>query len=77
MTQTSEKNGQSSSPTRRLASKKANSSTKIFNLIMEYRESRLFQWIKLHPEISIGIVALWGMLIIIFFLWFIFSMAPA
>jgi len=43
---------------------------------MEYRESRLFQWIKLHPEISIGIVALWGMLIIVFFLWFIFSMAP-
>lgn len=76
MPQTSEKNGQSSPPTRRLSPKKANSSTKIFNLIMEYRESRLFQWIKLHPEISIGIVALWGMLIIIFFLWFIFSMVP-
>lgn len=76
MTQTSEKNGRSTTPPRRRSSKKANASSRVFTIIMEYRESRLFQWIKLHPEISIGIVALWGMLIIVFFLWFIFSMAP-
>ncbi len=76
MTQTSGKNGQSASPPRRRSSKKSGASSRIFTIIMEYRESRFFQWIKLHPEVSIGIVALWGMLIIVFFLWFIFSMTP-
>lgn len=76
MTQTSEKNGQSGPSPGCLSSKKSGVSSKVFTIIMEYRDSSLFKWIKLHPEISIGIVALWGMLIIVFLLWFIFSMAP-
>lgn len=76
MTQASEKNGRSASAPRRRPKGKGRSSSKVFNIILEYRESRLFQWIKRHPEISIGIVALWGMLIIVFFLWFIFYMIP-
>ena len=76
MTQASEKNGQSASAPRRRPKGKPGSSSKIFNIILEYRESGLFQWIKRHPEISIGIVALWGMFIIVFFLWFIFHMIP-
>jgi hypothetical protein len=38
---------------------------------MEYRETRLYQWINRHPEISIALVGLWGMIIILLFLWFV------
>ncbi len=76
MTQTSEKNGRSGPPPKRQSSRKSSASSKIFTIIMEYRDSSLFKWIKLHPEISIGIVALWGMFIIVFLIWFIFSMSP-
>ncbi len=53
MTQTSEKNGQNTTPPRR-DHQKNRARLEVFTIIMEYRESRLFQWIKLHPEISIG-----------------------
>jgi hypothetical protein len=48
-------------------------SAKIFNIIMEYRESKLFKWVSGHPEIAMILVAVWGMSIIIVFLWFLFT----
>lgn len=48
-------------------------SGKIFNIILEYRESKLFKWVSKNPEVAVVIVAIWGMAIIIFFLWFLFS----
>jgi hypothetical protein len=44
---------------------------KVFNLLIDYKDSRLFKWISTHPEVSLVIVGLWGMLIIVFFLWFV------
>ncbi len=52
---------------------KTNSTSRLLYLIMQYRESRLYRWISTHPEISIAIVALWGMSIIILFLWFVIT----
>lgn len=46
---------------------------RVFNLILQYKETKTFQWVSRHPEISIGLIGLWGMLIVIFFLWFVFS----
>jgi hypothetical protein len=46
-------------------------SNSVFSIIMEYRETRLYQWINRHPEISIALVGLWGMFIILLFLWFV------
>ncbi|TAL38032.1 MAG: hypothetical protein EPN93_05055 [Spirochaetes bacterium] len=51
--------------------KKSNSSSRLLYLIMQYRESRFYRWISTHPEVSIAIVGLWGMSIIIMFLWFV------
>jgi hypothetical protein len=47
--------------------------SRLFMLIMEYRESKFYQWIKKHPEVAIAIVGLWGMLILIMFLWFVIT----
>ncbi len=57
----------------RIKPKKKNFSSAIFNIIMEYRDSRVYQWVNRHPEVSIAIVGFWGMLIIIMFLYFVIS----
>jgi hypothetical protein len=57
----------------RIKSGKNSLSSNIFNLIMEYRDSKIYKWINLHPEVSIAIVGFWGMLIIIMFLWFVIA----
>jgi hypothetical protein len=46
---------------------------KMFNLIFQYRESKMFVWISNHHTFSLVMVAVWGLVILGFFLWFIFS----
>ncbi|HON77677.1 MAG TPA: hypothetical protein PK544_04245 [Spirochaetota bacterium] len=48
-------------------------STKIFRLLLEYRDSRLFQWVSKNHVLAMALVALWGMLIIGMFLWFVIA----
>lgn len=57
---------------------KQNKSTtfdKIFTIIIQYKDTSLFKWVYNHPGIAMGIVALWGILIIIMFMWFVISIA--
>jgi hypothetical protein len=48
-------------------------STKVFRLLLEYRDSRFFQWVHRNYVLSMALVALWGMLIIGMFLWFVIA----
>jgi hypothetical protein len=48
-------------------------SSKIFNLILKYKDSKFFKWISEHHTLAIVLVAMWGLLIVIFTLWFIIS----
>ncbi len=48
-------------------------STALFEIIMEYKDSKLYQLVSRHPEISIAVVGVWGMGIIVLFLWFVFT----
>jgi hypothetical protein len=66
-----ETQGKISPEIRKSELKKSNTSSRLLYLIMQYRESRLYRWISTHPEISIAIVGLWGMSILIMFLWFV------
>ncbi len=59
--------------TRKAPKPKTRLSTRVFNLILEYKESRLFQWVNRHYMLSMLLVALWGMVIIIMFLWFVIA----
>lgn len=54
-----------------ISHKNKKTSNSVFSIIMEYRETGLYQWINRHPEVSIALVGLWGMAIILFFLWFV------
>ncbi len=50
----------------------------VFDIIIQYRNSRLFRWVHNHPGLAMAIVALWGMLIIIMFILFVMiRMVPA
>ena len=43
----------------------------VFDIIIQYRNSRVFKWVYDHPGLAMGIVALWGMLIVIMFILFV------
>lgn len=45
----------------------------VLTILMEYRESWIYQWVKRNPGIALMIVSLWGIMIIGFFIWFIIS----
>jgi len=51
--------------------KHGNASSKIFNLILRYRESALFRWVNKNYVLSLVIVTLWGMLIVGAFLFMV------
>ena len=55
--------------------KKSTAFDKIFAIIIQYKETSLFKWVYNHPGIAMGIVALWGILIVIMFMWFVISIA--
>ncbi len=55
--------------------KKSTLFDKVFTLIIQYKETALFKWVYDHPGIAMGIVALWGVCIIIMFMWFVISLA--
>lgn len=44
-------------------------------LIIQYKETALFKWVYNHPGIAMGLVALWGILIVVMFMWFVISIA--
>jgi hypothetical protein len=57
----------------RVRTNKKTFATALFEIIMEYRDSKIYQWVKRHPEISLAVVGLWGMGIIVLFLWFVIT----
>ncbi len=59
--------------TRKAPKPKTRLSMRVFNLILEYKESRFFKWVDRHYMLSMLLVALWGMVIIIMFLWFVIA----
>jgi hypothetical protein len=48
-------------------------SLKIINFIIRYKNSKAFEWIGNHQGLAMSFLVLWGILILIVFLWFIFS----
>ena len=58
---------------RRKKYKKKTMFDRIFSIIMLYKDSKLFQWVHNHPGFSMAIVAAWGMLIVILFLFFVIT----
>lgn len=64
--------------TERTKKKSKNKSTlfdKVFTLIIQYKETSVFRWVYNHPGLAMGLVALWGILIVVMFMWFIISLA--
>jgi len=55
--------------------KKSTLFDKVFTLIIQYKETFLFRWVYNHPGIAMGLVALWGILIVVMFMWFVISLA--
>jgi hypothetical protein len=51
-------------------------SYKIINSIMKHKNKKMFEWISNHQNLSMSFIVLWGMLILIIFLWFIFTRFP-
>ena len=51
-------------------------SYKIINSIMKHKNKKIFEWISNHQNLSMFFVVLWGMLILVVFLWFIFTRFP-
>jgi hypothetical protein len=60
---------------KRKTNKKATLFDKVFTVIIQYKETSLFRWIYNHPGIAMGAVALWGIIIIVMFMWFVISLA--
>lgn len=48
-------------------------SFKIINFILRYKDSKTFAWIGNHHDLAMLFLVLWGILILIIFLWYIFS----
>ncbi|HPA73872.1 MAG: hypothetical protein KBA61_15485 [Spirochaetes bacterium] len=46
-------------------------SSKIFKLILKYKESKLFTWVNRNYVLSLVIVTVWGMVIVGAFLFFV------
>ena len=46
-------------------------SSKIFKLILKYKESKLFMWVNRNYVLSLVIVTVWGMVIVGAFLFFV------
>lgn len=46
-------------------------SIKIFNLILRFKESKLFQWVNRNYVLSLVIVTMWGMVLVGGFLFFV------
>ena len=61
--------------TKKKSKKKSTLFDKVFTLIIQYKETSLFKWVYNHPGIAMGIVALWGILIVVMFMWFVISLA--
>lgn len=55
--------------------KKSTLFDKVFTIIIQYKETSLFKWVYNHPGIAMGLVALWGILIVVMFMWFVISLA--
>mgnify|MGYP001024865133 CR=1 FL=1 len=55
--------------------KKSTLFDRVFALIIQYKETALFKWVYNHPGIAMSIVALWGIVIIVMFMWFMISLA--
>jgi len=49
--------------------------SKVFNLILAYKNSKIFQMINRHQGLAIVLLVLWGMLIMGMFMWFVVSHA--
>ncbi len=60
-------------PKSKKRSSKKTASMTVLTILMEYRESWIYQWVKRNPGIALMIVSLWGIMIIGFFIWFIIS----
>ncbi len=51
--------------------KRENISSKVFNLILKYRETAVFRWVNKNHVLSLVIVTMWGMLIVGAFLFIV------
>lgn len=68
---------QSAQTARREALRRAEKKTfamKVFGLILKYKDSAVFQWVNRHHVLSLALVAIWGMLIVgLFLFWVIYN----
>ncbi len=48
-------------------------STKVFKLILEHKNSKIFSWVSKNQSLALILVALWGLFIVVMFFWFILS----
>lgn len=46
----------------------------IFEVIMEFKDTKIFQWIKDHPQLALGIIIFWGLIIMGTFFTFVIFM---
>ena len=35
----------------------------IFEFILEFKDTKIFQWIKKHPQMALSIIIIWGLII--------------
>ncbi|MGQ9843485.1 MAG: hypothetical protein ACUVRK_07945 [Spirochaetota bacterium] len=61
--------------TKKQSKKKSTLFDKVFTLIIQYKETSVFRWVYNHPGLAMGLVALWGILIVVMFMWFVISLA--
>ncbi len=57
----------------RAPKQKVKFATRVFNLILKYKDSGFFVWVNRHWVLSMVVVAMWGMVIVGMFLWFVVS----
>lgn len=43
----------------------------ILEFLMEFSDTRIYQWIKAHPQLSIALIIIWGLMIMGMFFTFI------
>jgi len=46
----------------------------LFKLIIRYKNSKIYKLIYSHPVVAVGILILWAVLILVLFIYFIFTL---
>lgn len=47
-------------------------SNSIFEFIIQYKDTKIFQWVHRHPRLSILIIVIWGIIILSMFFVFLY-----